>query len=160
MSLGLWNQPWIQHKTPVLTFNVMACSNMPVTEIGPSLAKLNTMSPLNTWSDEMRVHVVLMGGWNSKTSFWQNSAYLLLLILMLWYRQAIFESKGNKLLALLNTGFEPRGSLEPNLQQTECPLTDRLSYQGSSTLISRVFYRYLKMGHFRPLKNRFIKQIS
>ena len=26
----------------------------------------------------------------------------------------------------------PEGSLEPNLQQTECPLTNRLSYRGSS----------------------------
>ena len=145
MSLGLWNRPWIQHKTPVLTFNVMAWSNMPVTEIGPSLAMVNTMGPLNSWSDEMRVHVVLMGIWNSKTPFRQNSAYLLLLILMLWHRQAIFDSKGDKLLPLLSTG------IEPNLQQIECPLTDWLSYQGSSTLISRVYYRYLKMGHFRPM---------
>ena len=42
----------------------MAWSNMPVTEIGPSLVKVNTMGPLNSWSDEMRVHVVL---WQFKT---------------------------------------------------------------------------------------------
>ena len=35
-------------------------SNMPVTEIGPSLVKVNTMGLLNSWSDEMSVHVVLM----------------------------------------------------------------------------------------------------
>ena len=35
-------------------------------------------------------------------------------------------------LPLLNAGFEPRGSLKHNLQQTECLLTNRLSYQGSS----------------------------
>ena len=29
-------------------------------------------------------------------------------------------------------GSNPEGSLEPNLQQTECPLTNRLNYQGSS----------------------------
>ena len=34
-------------------------------------------------------------------------------------------------LPLLNAGFE-QGSLEPNLQQTECPLTNRRRYQGSS----------------------------
>ena len=35
-------------------------------------------------------------------------------------------------LPLLNAGFEPRGSLKPNLQQTEYLLTNRLSYRGSS----------------------------
>ena len=43
---------------------------------------------------------------------------LLSLISMLWHRQAIFESEGD--------------NLEPNIQQTECPLTNRLSYRGSS----------------------------
>ena len=33
--------------------------------------------------------------------------------------------------SLLNAGVES-GSLEPNLQQTECPLTNKLSYQGPS----------------------------
>ena len=55
----------------------------------------------------------------------------LLLISMLWHRQAIFDSKRASCLPLLNVGFEP-GSLEPNLKQTECPLTNRLSYWGSS----------------------------
>ena len=40
--------------------------------------------------------------------------------------------KETSCLPLLNAGFEPRGSLKPNLQQTECPLTNRLSYLGSS----------------------------
>ena len=31
------------------------------------------MGPLSSWSDEMRVHVVLMGVWNSKTPSRQNS---------------------------------------------------------------------------------------
>ena len=70
MSLGLWNLSWIQHKTPVITFNVMAWSNMPVTEIGPSLVKVNTMGPLNSWSDEMRVHVVFDGSLKLKISLY------------------------------------------------------------------------------------------
>ena len=32
-----------------------------ITEIGPSLAEVNTKGPLNSWSDKMRVQVVLMG---------------------------------------------------------------------------------------------------
>ena len=40
--------------------------------------------------------------------------------------------KETSCLPLLNAGFEPRGSLKPNLQQTECLLTNRLSYRGSS----------------------------
>ena len=40
--------------------------------------------------------------------------------------------KETSCLPLLNAGFEPRGSPEPNLQQTECPLTNRQSYRESS----------------------------
>ena len=32
-----------------------------ITEIGPILAEVNTKGPLNSWSDKMRVQVVLMG---------------------------------------------------------------------------------------------------
>ena len=40
--------------------------------------------------------------------------------------------KETSCLPLLNAGSEPRGSLKPNFQQTECLLTNRLSYRGSS----------------------------
>ena len=40
--------------------------------------------------------------------------------------------KETRCLPLLNAGFEPRGSLKPSLQQTECLLTNQLSYRGSS----------------------------
>ena len=150
-----------------------------------------------------------------RTWLWRYT-YLLLLISMLWHRQAIFESKGDKLsssaecrirtrrvsetqssadwmpadkptqlsriklknlsstarpydqqafsppdpaaiwhshlalaiyiFAVVNFDalaqasdfrierrqFKPRGSLKPNLQQTECLLTNRVSYRGSS----------------------------
>ena len=39
--------------------------------------------------------------------------------------------KETNCLPLLNAGFEP-GTLEPNLQQTKCPMTNRLSYGESS----------------------------
>ena len=42
------------------------------------------------------------------------------------------NQKETSCLPLLNAGFEPRGSLQSNLQQTECLLTNRLSYWGSS----------------------------
>ena len=42
------------------------------------------------------------------------------------------NQKETSCLPLLNAGFEPRGSLKPNLQQTVCLLTNRLSYRGSS----------------------------
>ena len=116
-----------------------------------------------------------------RTWLWRYT-YLLLLISMLWYRQAIFESKGNKLSSsaegrirtqrvsdtyspadwmpadkpteLLRIKLKTRasdiqierrqvvflcwmqdlnpGTQTPNRQQTECPLTNRLSYRGSS----------------------------
>ena len=83
--------------------------------------------------------------------------YLLLLISKLWHRQAIFESKGDRLsssaetrilikrvsdtfsnrkgtscVCLLKAGFQTRGSQTPIRQQTECLLTNRLSYPVSS----------------------------
>ena len=58
----------------------------------------------------------------------------LLLISMLWHRQAIFESKGDQVVFLCwMQDSNPSGSQTPNRQQTECPLTNRLSYRGSSS---------------------------
>ena len=42
-----------------------------------------------------------------------------------------FQIEKRQVVFMLNAGFEP-WSLEPNLQQTECPLTNRLSYRGSN----------------------------
>ena len=56
----------------------------------------------------------------------------LLLILMLLHRQAIFESKGDTLFSAAECRIRTQGLRELNLQPTECPLTNRLSYQGSS----------------------------
>ena len=42
--------------------------------------------------------------------------------------------KGTSCLPLLNAGFEVRKSETPNRQQTECPLTNRLSYRGPSKI--------------------------
>ena len=66
-----------------------------------------------------------------RTWLWRYTC-LLLLISMLWHKQAIFEYKGDKLSSSANAGFEP-GSLKTHmLQLTECPLTNRLCYRGSS----------------------------
>ena len=64
-----------------------------------------------------------------RTWLWRYT-YFLLLISMLWHRQAIFIRKETSCIPLLNAGFEPTGSLKPNLQQTECLLTNWLSYRG------------------------------
>ena len=66
-----------------------------------------------------------------RTWLWRYT-YVLLLISMLWHRQAIFEYKGDTLSSFAECRIRPRGSLKPNLQQTECLLTNRLSYRGSS----------------------------
>ena len=42
------------------------------------------------------------------------------------------------------------GSLEPNLQQTECPLTNRLSYRGSSKNLNSIARPYDQRA-FSPL---------
>ena len=44
---------------------------------------------------------------------------------------------------LLNARFEPRGFLEPNLQQTGCPLTNWLSYRISSLNLSLTALHYI-----------------
>ena len=49
----------------------------------------------------------------------------------------------------MQAGFEP-GSLEPNLQQTECPLTNRLSYRGSSKNLNSTARPYDEQA-FSPL---------
>ena len=45
--------------------------------------------------------------------------------------QAIWNQKETSCFSLLNAGFEAGKSETPNHQQTECPLTNRLSYRGS-----------------------------
>ena len=50
----------IQDKTGVLSPAYQGLQDT-ITEIGPSLAEVNTKGPLNSWSDKMRVQVVLMG---------------------------------------------------------------------------------------------------
>ena len=118
---------------------------------------------------EMRQVVFLCWMQDSNPSYIHTCLFML--ISMLWNRQAIFESKGDRWPPLLNAGFEPiihiymfvvvnfddlpqasdirierrqvvflcwmqdsnpSGSQTPNRQQTECLLTNRLSFRGSS----------------------------
>ena len=162
------------------------------TELSRIKLKTWTQQPIPMMSEHSAHLTSLPFGF--RTWLWRYTC-LLLLISMLWLRQAIFESKGDKLsssaesrirtwksqrhliasrlnahsqtdwaiedqakklelnsssrrcsgtgkrysnrketscLPLLRAGFEPRGSLKPNLQQTECLLTNQLSYRGSS----------------------------
>ena len=66
-----------------------------------------------------------------RTWLWRYTC-LLLLISMYWHRQAIFESKGDKLSSSAKCRIRTWKSQTPIRQQTECPLTNRLSYRGSS----------------------------
>ena len=71
-----------------------------------------------------------------RTWLWRYTC-LLLLISMLWHRQAIFESKRDKLSTSAECRDSNSGSQTPNRQQTKCPLTNRLSYRGSSYKLER-----------------------
>ena len=55
-----------------------------------------------------------------------------LLISMLWHRQAIFESKENWLSSSTECRIRTWKSHTYICQHTECPFTNRLSYRGSS----------------------------
>ena len=57
----------------------------------------------------------------------------LFLILVLWHKQAIFESKGNKLPSCNKTRIRTEVPVNPTVQQTECSRSNSLSYRGSST---------------------------
>ena len=66
-----------------------------------------------------------------RTWLWRYT-YLLLLISMLWPRQTIFKSNRRQVVFLCwNQDLNP-GSQTPIRQQTECSLTNWLSYRGSS----------------------------
>ena len=119
-----------------------------------------------------------------RTWLWRYTC-LLLLISMPWHRQAIFESKGDKLSFFIHTyihtymfvvvNFDalpqasdirierrqvvflcrmqdsnPSGSQTPTRQQTECPLTNRLSYRGSSKNLNSTARPYDQRA-FSPL---------
>ena len=66
-----------------------------------------------------------------RTWLWRYTC-LLLLISILWHRQAIFKSKVDKLSSSAECRIWTQGPRHQNCQQTECPLTNRLSYRGSS----------------------------
>ena len=80
------------------------------------------------------------------TLLWWH-ACLLLLILMLWHRQAISNRKETICLPLLNARFEAGHSETPNRQQTECTLSNRLSYEGSYTSNIHVCAFQIKIQH-------------
>ena len=55
-----------------------------------------------------------------------------LIFIVLLHREGISNRKETACLPLLNAGLEPWKSETPNHQQTECSLTNRLSYRGSN----------------------------
>ena len=84
-----------------------------------------------------------------RTWLWRYTC-LLLLISMLWHRQAIFESKGDKYSSSAEgQDSNPRSQI-PIHQQTECLLTNRLSYRGSSKNLNSTARPYDQQA-FSPL---------
>ena len=94
--------------------------------------------PKNTWTrqpvpmiSEHSAHLTPQP-FGIRTWLWRYTC--LLLISMLWHRQAIFESIERRQVVFLcwMQDANPSGSQTPNRQETECPLKNRLSYRGSS----------------------------
>ena len=92
-------------------------------------AKTWTQQSVPMMSEHSAHLTLLLFGFH--TWLWQYPYSLL--ILMLWHRQAIFLIERRQVVLLCWMQVLRLGSLEtPNRRQTECPLTNRLSYQGSS----------------------------
>ena len=75
---------------------------------------------------------------------------LLLLMLMLWHKSKPFSNRKKTSCLLLNAGFEAGKCETPNRQQTEWPLTNRLSYRGSSKNLNSTARPYDEWA-FSPL---------
>ena len=80
--------------------------------------------------------------------------YLLLLILMLWHRQATFGIERRQVISFCWIQDTHPGSQTQNCQQTECPLTNRLSYQGYFHNWS-TFLEFGFLNDMGPVHNRF-----
>ena len=87
------------------------------TELSRIKLKTWTQQPVPMMSEHSAHLTSLPFGF--RTWLWRYTC-LLLLISMLWHRQAIFESKGDNCLPLMNAGFEPGSLKTPIHQQTEC----------------------------------------
>ena len=92
---------------------------------------------LNTWPQQpvpmMSKHSAHLTSlpFGFHTWLWRHTCSLL--ISMLWHRQAILESRGDKLSSSAECRIRtPESPKTPIRQQTECALTNRLSYRGLS----------------------------
>ena len=84
-----------------------------------------------------------------RTWLWRYTC-LLLLISMLWHRQANIQIERRQVVFLCWMQDLNPGSQTPNRQQTECPLTNRLSYRGSSKNLNSTARPYDQRA-FSPL---------
>ena len=122
------------------------------TELSRNKHKLELDSPSLYMISEHSAHLAPLSV-DFRTWLWRYT-YLLLLISMLWHRQAIFKSKGDKLFLCWMQDLNPRPQI-PNRQQTECSLTNRLSYRGSSINLNSTARPYDQQA-FSPLGPTFI----
>ena len=80
-----------------------------------------------------------------RTWLWQYTC-LFLLISILWHRQVIFKSKGDKLSSSAGCRIRTHGVWN----RSECPRTKRLNYQGSSKNLNSIARPYGQRA-FSPL---------
>ena len=100
-----------------------------LTELSRIKLKTGTRQPLPMISEHSAHWTPLSVDF--RTWLWRYT-YLLLLISMLWHRQAIFQIERRQVVFLCWMQDLNPGPQTPNRQQTECSLTNRLSYWGSS----------------------------
>ena len=66
------------------------------------------------------------------------------------YFDALAQASDIRRISLLNAGFELGKSQTPNRQQTQCPLTNRMSYEGSNKTLNSTALLYDEWA-FSPL---------
>ena len=111
----------------LVVFCIIVLNILPLDSYMSNLHACSCLPLLNAWFEHCWMQDTCIACMHART----HARTRLLLMSMHWHRQAIFESKGDVVFLCWMQDSNP-GSLEPNLQQTECPLTNRLSHWGSN----------------------------
>ena len=98
----------------------------------PTKESINYRAPGGDWTHDPQTEATLPAVRHDCFMPLKLCHTCLLLIPMLWHRQAIFQSKGEKLSSSAECRIRIWEFETPNRQQAECPLTNRLSYWRSS----------------------------
>ena len=123
------------HLAPGISGTYSPADWMPAYKLAePSKIKIRTLTqqPVPMMSE----HSAYLMPWRSWIAPGSGDIYISCLIFnMFWHRDAISNRKETSCLPLVRTESN-LASQEPTLQQTEFPLTNRLSYRGSSPRLS------------------------